>query len=262
MARSSWTGTLSLGLGVIPVKAYPYATSSRRKGFKNLCDCHGQPIVQRNHCPVTDNVVLTVAKGAEAGKAIVKVADANVGEVEATKALEIELVTPRTAVPLYSTTGSYALVPDTGGESGASKLWQALQASDHALMSRWVKRAGGKDVAIAIYAGPKGLIASELPHGEALNTPPEPDLTIYTAAPAELALMEQALTQLYPTGAYDPTGFVSHSDERRKKAIEAALSGAPAPAPSNEPAATAVPDLMAALEASLAAVKPKEAIAA
>jgi hypothetical protein len=53
MARSSWSGAITFAGFPIPVKAYSLHKSAAKDGFKTLCDCHQQPIVQVRKCVVS-----------------------------------------------------------------------------------------------------------------------------------------------------------------------------------------------------------------
>ncbi len=56
MPRSMWKGAVSFGMVSIPVRMY-LATESRSVSFRSLCPCHQQPIKQKRHCSVTDDVL-------------------------------------------------------------------------------------------------------------------------------------------------------------------------------------------------------------
>jgi DNA end-binding protein Ku len=51
-----WKGAVSFGMVAIPVRLY-LATESKSVSFRSLCPCHRQPIKQKRHCPVTDEVI-------------------------------------------------------------------------------------------------------------------------------------------------------------------------------------------------------------
>src|SRR5438309_3576952 len=56
MPRSMWKGAVSFGMVAIPVRLY-LATESKSVSFRSLCPCHRQPIRQKRHCAVTEDVV-------------------------------------------------------------------------------------------------------------------------------------------------------------------------------------------------------------
>src|ERR1700738_4592824 len=70
MPRSLWKGAVSFGMVAIPVRLY-LATESKSVSFRSLCPCHRQPIKQKRHCAVTDDVLeyKDVLKGFEISKA-------------------------------------------------------------------------------------------------------------------------------------------------------------------------------------------------
>jgi len=69
MPRSMWKGAVSFGMVAIPVRLY-LATESKSVSFRSLCPCHRQPIKQKRHCAVTDDVLdyKEVLKGFEISK--------------------------------------------------------------------------------------------------------------------------------------------------------------------------------------------------
>src|SRR3982074_1728151 len=56
MPRSMWKGAVSFGMVAIPVRLY-LATESKSISFRSLCPCHKQPIKQKRHCPVDEEVI-------------------------------------------------------------------------------------------------------------------------------------------------------------------------------------------------------------
>src|SRR5258708_14866125 len=69
MPRSLWKGAISLGMGAIRVRFY-LATESKSVSFRSFCPCHKQPIKQKRHCPVDDEVLdyKDVVRGFEISK--------------------------------------------------------------------------------------------------------------------------------------------------------------------------------------------------
>jgi DNA end-binding protein Ku len=51
-----WKGAVSFGMVAIPVRLY-LATESKSISFRSLCPCHKQPIKQKRHCPVDEEVI-------------------------------------------------------------------------------------------------------------------------------------------------------------------------------------------------------------
>jgi DNA end-binding protein Ku len=262
MSKSSWSGAITFAGLPIPVKAYSLASTTKNESFKTLCACHGEPIKQANTC-ATDGTTLAAdkqRKGVEHGKGNYVVLDTNVitqitGTAGSTVALEIQKVCPLSTINLHAHLGGYVIVPEPkkGAEKPVAILWQLLAKQDAAIVTNWTMRAGSRDATLAIYAGPNGLLAATLPQEHQLSSPPVFDASSIAVDPAELAMFEGFVASV-PHGDYKPADFPSQYNDRRAKAIEAAVSGAPIPATAAA-APAAVPDLMAALSASLAATE-------
>jgi non-homologous end joining protein Ku len=264
-ARATWSGAITFAGFPFPIKAYNLTSSSKNESFKTLCPCHEEPIKQVNTCAADGTVVSgTERKGVERAKGVYQALDqATLDQVQnhgKSVALDVERVVPIDTLPLSLSTGAYRLIPDTTAEKPVAIMWNVLRDAKRALITRWTPRAGSRDAILAIYAGPDCLQANTLPFAHEMSAAPQTSAGSMMVAPAEVAMFEQALTTLYPNGDYVAQDFASDYATRRKAAIDAALAGTPMPAAAT-PAAPAVPDLMAALSASLAAAK-KEPIAA
>jgi non-homologous end joining protein Ku len=259
MPRASWSGSITFAGFPLPVKAYNFTSSSKDEGFKTLCKCHGKPIAQKNTCATDGTVLADADKGVEVSKSTFVVLDATAVDAITNAAgksvaLEAERVCPTHTLDLHMSTGGYSIVPEDGkgAEKPVAILWRVLQKTDRAIVTRFTGRAGSKDVILAITAGPKGLVGNVLPHAHQLSGAPAGDCANVAVTDAEIAMFEGALMSMYPQGDFVAADFPSQYKEHRKTAIDAAIAGNPvvvAAAP--EPAA--VPDLMAALAASLAA---------
>jgi DNA end-binding protein Ku len=259
-ARSAWSGTITFAGFPFAVKAYNFGSSTKRQSFKTLCECHGQPIAQKNTCATDGTILAKTVKGIEVSKGVFQPLDdaavANVTQRPATTSLNPERVCPVSTLGLHMSKAAYAIVPD--GDAyvlPVAGLWAVLHKTERALVQRWVPKANSKDQILAVHAGGKGLIANVLPSASELNNPNERDLTGETFPPQQLAMFEQALGALYPNEDYDAIAFDSDFDKARADAVAAVLSGNAPTTVSAAPAAAAVPDLMASLEASLAAVQ-------
>lgn len=268
MARSSWTGAIVFAGFPIPVKAYNLVSSPSRESFKTLCRCHGQPIKQQNTCAVDGTAVTDTDKGVEIAKGVFKALPLPALEaIQAagkSAALEPERICPLDTLDLHMSTGAYALIADATAEKPVAILWRTLAKTDRALVTRWTMRAGSRDSIVAVHAGPTGLLANTLPFAAQRASVPASTAPSIAVSDPELAMFEQALGALYPNEPFDPAAFTSEYAQRRTKAIEQALAGEAISAPA-APAAAPVPDLMAALQASLSAVqttKPKEEVPA
>lgn len=270
MARATWTGAITFAGFPLPVQAFNFTPTSKSE-IKTLCDCHGEPIAQKNTCATT-SAILTDAqqvKGVEVSKGVYHRLDQTAVEgltnaAAKTTALEIERVCPRATLDLHAMTGGYSIVPEPkkGAEKPVAILWHVLRKHDMAIVGRWTSRAGSRDSILAVYAGPKGLIGATLPHESQLSNAPVFAACDTAVADAEVAMFEGALTGMYPNGDYDAADFPSQFAARRQAVIDAAVAGQPIASSPATAAAPAAPDLMAALAASLQAATSKEVVSA
>ncbi len=255
-ARSTWSGAISLGpLVNIPVKLYA-VTDKSVPSFKNLCACHHQPVKAPKTCGVTGDVIDTFAKGHEVSRGTFKVVpDAAVEKIaaqEKTTSLEPKLLTPVTGFPFDLSTAHYSLVADGGDPQGIQVIWNGLRHNGWVLISQLQARAGSRDQLVAIYAGDDGLFLNALPWHAALKDAPaiEPDANEQMGD----VFAQYAEMNGIEVGSFDHAAFTSDYEERRNVAIQAALSGKDIAVDDAPEKAEPVPDLMAALTASLRAV--------
>lgn len=266
-ARSTFAGALSIAGFPFNFRAFNAISSVKNESFKTLCKCHGEPIAQRNTCATTGAVLDEVDKGVPHGAGFHALPDAT---IESIKAVGKSVVLEPKGFPLVSTvpltlaTGSFRITHDPkvpGSDAPVATLWRVLHKTGRALVTEWTPRAGSPDAILVIHADDDGLLANTLPWAVELTGAPVGECPTTVVPDAQVAMFEQAITTLYSTDPFDLNAHASAYKERRAKAIEAALDGKePVAAP--EPEAAPVPDLMAALKASLAAVQTKEPIAA
>jgi len=259
MARSTWTGAITFAGFPINVKAYSLTKSRSSDSFKTLCPCHGKPIKAPRVC-ATDGTEIPLAdqiKGVEIGKDTYAVLPKEAIESieSATRSVSVEpKFFPSYTVPAYLATNSYAIVPDDkvpGADKPVAILHEALLANGLTLVVEdWVARAGSRDAILAITAHPDGLIAHTIPHDAELvkDIPRNP---LPAVEEAERDMFTQVIQTNYTPQPFEHDKVVSNYKERRDTAVQAVLAGEPVQAAQAEKA-TAVPDMMAALKASLA----------
>jgi DNA end-binding protein Ku len=179
---------------------------------------------------------------------------------KATHTIDIEeFVQEREIDPIFYD-HSYYVAPGTGGAKAYRLLLEAMRESGRVGWGRWVLlakqllgalRVGGDDVPVltltTMLFGDEVLSPQRLDELEAISEAEAPG--------RELAMAQQLVDSL--SASFDPAGFKDEYRERVLALIERKAAGEEievAPA-AEEP--TAAPDLMAALEASLAAVRGK-----
>ena len=258
MPRSMWKGAIQFGLVTIPVKMY-LATESKGVSFNMLhAECHGR-IQMKTYCP-TDDVYIErsdTVRGYEIGAGqYVVVTDDDLAAVplKTVRAIEIEQFVPieEAAEETRFIKQSYYLEPDPIARKAFYLLKGILAEKRLRAIGKIVLRDREQLVALDPFASTMLLSTlywpDEVRDSGELKLP-EGEVEI---KPAERAMAEQLVATM--TAAFDPAAYHDEYREALLEIIEAKAAGAeitePAPAP-----AAAVTDLMAALEASVAAAR-------
>jgi DNA end-binding protein Ku len=271
-ARSSWAGPITLGLATFNVKAYPLLASASKDRVKTLCACHNAPIRAPKTCSVDGSELPPEKqlKGVEQAKnahVVVDSAALDAASGSKSPAIAPQRVVHVTTVPFHLTMTAWRLMPEPGHEAAVDALRSTLEKSGKALeASGFTARNGSADTVLIVFARDGELLASTIADGSKLNAAPAVAAPLVPLPDAHLAMLAQVIDTAFPIGDFDVNAFQSEYAAKRAAAITAALSGTAVAAPADAaPAAPAVPDLMAALEASLNAAKTTtspEAIAA
>ena len=257
MPRSMWTGSLSFGLVNVPVMLVT-ATRDQRIRFRQLHKDTNRPIEVRRFCSAEDTEVQweDVAHGYELDDDhLVIVTDEDLATVEPrkTRTIDIESFVPLSDVdPMYFN-HPYVLLP-IGDSEGTLRAYQLLvevmEKTDRAALGRFVMRTKEYLVLVRSREGRLQLVTL-LWHDE-VRDPSDiaPDVKANKqAVETACALIEELSVD------WQPDSYEDRYRARLMDVIEAKRKGGTvkAPEPEREPAAT--PDLMAALEESLAKMK-------
>jgi len=257
MPRSIWSGAISFGLVNVPVKLYS-AVSRKSVRFHQLHDKDGVRIQQKRVCPADGEEVPyeNIVKGYEITPERYVVIEP--GELEAldpkrTRAIEIqEFVDLDEIDPIYFD-HPYYLAPDKGASKAYRLLLRAMQETNKVAIARVVIRQ--KESLVAIRAtGDVMTMATMVFHDEVVSPETIDELPDEEAEASdrEVEMAEQLIGSL--TSPFEPEKYHDEYRERVLELIEAKAQGEEiAVQPAEEP--VKVPDLMAALEASLAAAK-------
>jgi DNA end-binding protein Ku len=256
MPRSIWRGAISFGLVNVPVKLYS-AVSKKTVRFNQLHEADGARIQQKRVCSKDGEEVPyeEIVKGYEISPeryVTVTSEELDALDPKKTRTIDIEDFVDLDEIdPLYYE-HPYYLVPDTGAAKAYQLLLEALRQTNKVAIARVVIRT--KEYLTAIR--PAGdvltmetmLFADELIDPTQIEEAPDADVRA-TEREVDMArqLIESQATE------FDPSRYRDEYRERVLELIEQKAEGrevATQPEP-EEP--TAVPDLMAALEASLAA---------
>jgi DNA end-binding protein Ku len=258
MPRSIWTGAISFGLVNVPVKLYS-AVSKKTVRFHQLHEADGVRIQQKRFCPADGEEVPydEIVKGYEISPdryVVITPDELEALEPRKTKTIDIEdFVELEEIDPLYYD-HPYYLLPGQGAQKPYKLLVEAMKQAKKVAIARVVIRTKEQLVAIRpvgdVLAMASMNFADEVVDPDSFDEAPGEDVE---TRGREVEMAQQLIESL--TTEFDPTKYHDTYRERVLEMIEAKAEGQEiAVQPAEEEAAPA-PDLMAALEASLAAAK-------
>ncbi|HEX8771229.1 MAG TPA: Ku protein [Acidimicrobiales bacterium] len=257
MPRPIWSGAISFGLVNVPVKLFS-AVSPKDVRFHELHRKYGVRLTRKRICPADDAEVPydEVVKGYELSPGRYVVLEREELEAlapRATRSIDIEDFVDLDQIdPIYYER-PYYLVPDKGGAKAYALLRNAMRETNKVGIARMVLRT--KQYLAAIR--PKGnalvietmLFADEIVPDDELDLPDE-DVDV---APREEKMARQLIDSL--TTEFEPDKYRDEYRERVLELIEQKAAGQEIVVEDAGEEPAKVVDLMAALEASLAAVK-------
>jgi DNA end-binding protein Ku len=258
MPRSIWTGAISFGLVNVPVKLYS-AVSKKTVRFHQLHESDGVRIQQKRVCPADGEEVAwdDIVKGYEISPdryVIVTPEELEALDPKKTKTIDIEeFVDLEEIDPLYYD-HPYYLLPGQGADKPYKLLADAMRDASKVAIARVVIRTKEQLVAIRpvgdVLAMATMNFADEVVDPDSFDDAPGDDVE---TTKRELDMARQLIDSL--TAEFEPTKYhdeyreaVLDLIERKSEGEEIVLQPA-----AEEP--ERVPDLMAALEASLASAK-------
>jgi DNA end-binding protein Ku len=255
-----WSGAISFGLVNVPVKLYS-AVSRKTVRFHQLNADTGHRIAQKRVDSVTGEEVPyeKIVKGFELTKdRYVVIAPEELDSVapEKTRAIDIEDFVDLEDIDPIFYDHPYYLVPDKGAGKAYGLLLEAMRESGKVAIARVVIRSKEQLVAIRPAAGDVLTMETMIFHDEVVPTDDldgVPDSKDLKTSDRELKMAQQLIASL--ASDFEPSKY---HDEYREKVLELVERKAEGEEIAIQPEAeepTKVPDLMAALEASLAAVK-------
>ncbi len=259
MARSIWSGALSFGLVNVPVKLYS-AVSRKTVRFHQLNEETGNRVAQKRVDSQTGEEVAyeSIVKGYELGRdryVVVRPDELDALDPERTRTIDIEDFVELSQIDPVYYDHPYYLVPDKGAAKPYGLLMEAMRRSGKVAIARVVLRSKEQLVAIRP-AGDVLLMETMIFHDEVVPTDALDDLPAQgdlKASDREVAMAEQLIESL--TSEFEPGKYHDQYREKVLDLVERKAEGEEIAIPAEAPAPAAVPDLMAALEASLAAVK-------
>jgi DNA end-binding protein Ku len=260
MARSMWSGAISFGLVNVPVKLFS-AVSRKTVRFHQLNGETGNRIQQKRVDPETGEEVSyeQIVKGYELTRdryVVINPDELDALDPEKTRTIDIEdFVDLDDIDPVYYD-HPYYLVPDTGAAKAYGLLLNAMKESGKVAIARVVLRS--KEQLVAIRPAPSDVLMMETMIFADEVVPPEdldglPEANELKASDRELKMAQQLIDSL--SSEFDPAKYHDEYREKVLELIERKAQGEEIAVQPEAPQPAKVPDLMAALEASLAAVK-------
>jgi len=264
MARAIWSGTISFGLLNVPVRMYS-AVARRSIALREIRESDSARIKHRRVAEGTDEEVpyenIVKAYELSPGQYVPLGKDEMAALApEKTRAIDVQdFVDIEEIDPMYFDS-PYYLGPADGAEKAYSLLASAMESSGKAAIARFVFR--NKEHLSAIRASDGVLTLTTMRFHDEVVPPSELDDSLPDKAPKvakrEREMAEQLIDSL--STKFNPNDYRDEYREQLLALIEQKAEGKEIVAPEAEaPKATKAPDLMAALEESIAAVKEKGA---
>jgi DNA end-binding protein Ku len=262
MPRAIWSDAISFGLVNVPVKLYS-ATSPKTVRFHQLSSKTGARIRQKRVDPSTGDEVPfeEIVKGYELSPdryVLISPEELDALDPKATKTIDIEdFVDLPDIDPIYYD-HSYYLAPTTGGAKAYRLLLDAMRESGKVGIGRVVLRS--KQQLCALRPAGDVLTLSTMLFGDEVLAPDRLDeldaISDAAASDRELTMARQLIDSL--SNDFDPNKYRDEYRERVLELIERKASGEEIAVQPEAEEPEAAPDLMAALEASIAAVRGEE----
>jgi DNA end-binding protein Ku len=259
MPRSIWSGAISFGLVNVPVKVYS-AVSPKTVRFHQLDSRTGTRISQKRVNAQTGEEVLyeDLVKGFELTRdryVIIQPEELDAIAPEKSRTIDIEDFVELAEIDPVYYDHPYWLVPDKGAGKAYQLLVQAMREAGKVAIARVVLR--NKEHLVAVRPSGEALMMETMVfHDEVVPADELDELQTAsdaTASEREVGMAKQLIDSL--TTDFAPERYRDEYREKVLELIERKAAGEEIAIQPEAPAPARVPDLMAALEASLAAVK-------
>ncbi len=258
MARAIWSGAISFGLVNVPVKLYS-ATSPKTVRFHQLSGKTGARIKQKRVDPSTGEEVAfeDIVKGYEiTPDRYVTIAPEELDSLDpkATRTIDIEEFVDLGEIDPIFYDHSYYLAPTAGGAKAYRLLLDAMNEAGKVGIGKVVLRS--KQQLCALRPGDDVLTLTTMLFGDEVLSPDRLDeldgIDEAQASDRELKMAQQLIDSL--SAEFEPTKYRDEYRERVLEMIERKAAGEEIAVQPEAEEPAAAPDLMAALEASLAAM--------
>ncbi len=261
MARSLWSGSLSFGLVNVPVNLVP-GVRDMDLHFRQLHEKDGAPIDVQRWCSKEDVEVdyedITHSYELESGEeVIVTDAELEAAEPEKTRTIEIEQFVDLDDVdPIYFD-HPYFLVPGSS-DDGAARAYKLLSEimgrTDRAALGRFVMRA--KEYLAIVRARDGALTLTTMRFGDEIRSGDEVETARQKSHKPSKKQLDAAVAVIEELSTdWDPSAYKDTYRRRLKRVVDRKREGQTIKAPEPEPQPESAPDLMDALERTLAEMK-------
>jgi DNA end-binding protein Ku len=261
MARSIWSGAISFGLVNVPVKLFS-AVSPKTVRFHQLNGETGNRIAQKRVDRETGEEVPyeNLVKGYELTRdryVVLTPDELDALDPEKTRSIDIEDFVEESEIDPLFYDHPYYLVPDKGAAKAYGLLLNAMAEADKVAIARVVIRSKEQLVAIRPHRDGELLVMETMVFADEIVPPEEldglPEASELGVSDRELKMARQLIESL--TDEFEPSKYRDEYREKVLSLIERKADGEEIVVQPEAPEPARVPDLMAALEASLAAVR-------
>jgi DNA end-binding protein Ku len=259
MPRAIWSGAISFGLVNIPVKLYS-AVSRKTVRFNQLDGKDGTRIQQKRVNPKSGEEVPyeRIVKGYELSPdryVVIKPEELEAVEPRKTHMIEIEDFVELEQIDPIFYDHPYYLAPGKGATKAYALLLEAMQESGRVGIARVVIRS--KEQLVALRAQDGVLHMETMLFGDEVVPPASldeiPDAAELEASPREVKMARELIDSL--ASEFDPDKYRDEYRDQVLDLIERKAEGEEIAVQPQEEERPEVPDLMAALEASIASAK-------
>ncbi len=257
MARSIWSGSISFGLVNVPVKLYT-AVSRKTVHFHQLHDADGGRIQQKRFCSADGEEVPYehIVKGYEVAPdryVVVDPAELEALDPKRSRTIEIERFVDLAEIDPILYDQPYYVAPAPGAVKAYRLMLAAMRDAGRVAIARVVLRQ--KEHLVALRATDEILVMETLVFADEVVPPSALDDS--SDGPVELSERElEVARQLIEmlSGPFDASAYRDDYREAVLALIERKMTGEQIAVAPQAPPAAVVPDLMAALQASVEAV--------
>lgn len=259
MPRALWSGSLSFGLVNVPVSLMP-ATRNRDIRMREIDADRGEPVTVRRICTADGSQVPIeeVARGLEVDGTMVMLTDEELAAAQPrrTDTIEIQSFIELSEVDPVMYDRAYWLAP-SGEAQGPLRAYrllvEAMAATGRAALGETVIH--NREHPVLVRAHEERLLLSTLHFAHEIRDIEElaiPDLEPeQQALRGMIAMIEELSTD------FEPARYRDRHRDRLKALIDSKLKGQPIEIAPEPPAPSPTPDLIGALEESLAQIRAK-----